>query len=409
MHRVTTLYRRDDLFKQVWAEPMRDVARRYGISDVALKKTCRRLRVPVPDAGHWNKLPDRRDPPPSLPPLPDGESSEITVHRYVPVPAEVAPLPASVQAIVNRERTPAAAIAVSGTLTSPHPLVAATKRALTKARPDAEGMLHVPHDQTGLDVRVSAPQLDRLMRIMDALVKALAARGLQVRVAGSPPTRGHELQAARDQEPSSATRVLVDGAWVTLRLVEKLRMERLVAPDQPWDWRDGPRVRYSPKGVFELTAQCGNQEARWLDRATRPLEGCLNDVVARLHVLVHRQREARVANERAELRRQEEARHRREEQERAEAEQERARRLREEVERWELARSIRGYVAEAQAIVAAGHCTLIEDGKLAQSLRWAVAYADQIDPFASLRAEVAGRVAERAASGPPAGPARPEP
>src|SRR5258705_7975710 len=48
-----TIYRRQDLFEQVWKEPMRDVARRYGVSDVAMKKTCRKLRVPGPDAGHW--------------------------------------------------------------------------------------------------------------------------------------------------------------------------------------------------------------------------------------------------------------------------------------------------------------------------------------------------------------------
>jgi hypothetical protein len=31
-----TVYRRQDLYDQVWTEPLRDVARRYGISDVAL-------------------------------------------------------------------------------------------------------------------------------------------------------------------------------------------------------------------------------------------------------------------------------------------------------------------------------------------------------------------------------------
>lgn len=386
---MTTLYRREDLFKQVWAEPMREVARRYGVSVVALKKTCRKLRVPIPEAGHWNKLPDRRDPPPSLPPLPDGERAEIIVDRYVSPPA--AALPASVQAVVDRERAPGAAITVPGRLTSPHPLVAATRHALTKARPDAEGMIQLRHDQTGLDVRVSATQLDRMLRVVDALVKALASRGLQVRAAERPIRPVNAFHAARDQEPRGATRVLVDGAWITLRIVEKLRMERLVAADRPWDWSDGPRVRYSPKGIFELTAQCGNQETKWLERATRPLEGCLNQVVAGLHILVHRHHEARAALARDEQRRQEEGRRQQEAQERAAAEIARAARLREEIDRWDLARSIRAYVAETRAIVAAGGCTLIEDSDLARDLRWAAAYADRIDPLASLRAEVAER------------------
>ena len=42
-----TSYDRDVLYEQVWAEPVRDVAKRYGVSDVALAKACRRLSVPA--------------------------------------------------------------------------------------------------------------------------------------------------------------------------------------------------------------------------------------------------------------------------------------------------------------------------------------------------------------------------
>ena len=42
-----TSYDRDVLYEQVWAEPVRDLAKRYGVSDVALAKACRRLSVPA--------------------------------------------------------------------------------------------------------------------------------------------------------------------------------------------------------------------------------------------------------------------------------------------------------------------------------------------------------------------------
>lgn len=32
---------------------MRDLAKKYGVSDVALAKTCRRLLVPVPGRSYW--------------------------------------------------------------------------------------------------------------------------------------------------------------------------------------------------------------------------------------------------------------------------------------------------------------------------------------------------------------------
>jgi hypothetical protein len=44
---------REDLYERVWAEPMRTLAQRYGLSDVGLAKTCKRLRVPVPGRGYW--------------------------------------------------------------------------------------------------------------------------------------------------------------------------------------------------------------------------------------------------------------------------------------------------------------------------------------------------------------------
>ena len=48
-------YDRKVLYDEVWAEPVRDVAKRYGVSDVALAKTCRRLEVPLPGRGYWAK------------------------------------------------------------------------------------------------------------------------------------------------------------------------------------------------------------------------------------------------------------------------------------------------------------------------------------------------------------------
>jgi len=47
---------RDQLHEEVWAEPMTKVAARYGISDVALKKICKKHRIPTPSRGYWAKI-----------------------------------------------------------------------------------------------------------------------------------------------------------------------------------------------------------------------------------------------------------------------------------------------------------------------------------------------------------------
>ncbi len=47
---------RKELYKQVWEQPMSRLAQQFGISDVALAKKCRKLRIPVPGRGYWRKL-----------------------------------------------------------------------------------------------------------------------------------------------------------------------------------------------------------------------------------------------------------------------------------------------------------------------------------------------------------------
>jgi hypothetical protein len=60
-------YDRERLHDEVWSQPTREVAARYRISDVALGKTCRKLYIPLPGRGYWNKKaagkPVRKRPP----------------------------------------------------------------------------------------------------------------------------------------------------------------------------------------------------------------------------------------------------------------------------------------------------------------------------------------------------------
>src|SRR5437870_223395 len=56
MATVTTIFKRDTLYAEVWADPVRTVAARYGTSDVGLRKICIKLGVPFPLLGYWARL-----------------------------------------------------------------------------------------------------------------------------------------------------------------------------------------------------------------------------------------------------------------------------------------------------------------------------------------------------------------
>ena len=101
MNQRSTTITREGLYEQVWATPMTTLARGYGVSDVALAKTCRKLGVPLPPRGHWAKLQHGKKVPPQ-PPLPkagkDGFKTAI-VTRTLPSPLPEPPDPVLDEAV----------------------------------------------------------------------------------------------------------------------------------------------------------------------------------------------------------------------------------------------------------------------------------------------------------------------
>lgn len=117
-----TSYDRDVLYEQVWAEPVRDLAKRYGVSDVALAKACRRLSVPLPGRGYWAKR--RAGMAPPRPPLPAAAGPKR-------VPVSGAPPGTWAREV---ERVPIPQVRVAEALRRPHELVAAARAALEEER-----------------------------------------------------------------------------------------------------------------------------------------------------------------------------------------------------------------------------------------------------------------------------------
>jgi hypothetical protein len=63
-------YSREDLYERVWTVPISKLAKQYGVSDVALAKSCRKLSIPLPGRGYWAKRNANRPVCPR-PPLPN--------------------------------------------------------------------------------------------------------------------------------------------------------------------------------------------------------------------------------------------------------------------------------------------------------------------------------------------------
>jgi hypothetical protein len=55
LEELASRYNRENIYREIWSEPIQQVARRYGLSDVGLAKVCRKLNIPRPCRGYWAK------------------------------------------------------------------------------------------------------------------------------------------------------------------------------------------------------------------------------------------------------------------------------------------------------------------------------------------------------------------
>ena len=178
-HRETPVSR-EALYEEVWRDPMTIVAPRYGLSDVGLMKICKKLRIPVPGRGYWAKVKAGR-PTRKLPLLTLAVGAR-TPPGPIPLSVQEAALRARVQDALLQTRRNQPAISVPSELIDPHPLVRAAAARLRQR----DGWGHTAGVRSAtkevLDIQVTKSCLDRALRLMDTLLKALETSGFTARV-----------------------------------------------------------------------------------------------------------------------------------------------------------------------------------------------------------------------------------
>lgn len=55
LQELVSRYSREEIYKEIWLEPIRRVAKRYKLSDVGFAKVCKKLNIPRPGLGYWAK------------------------------------------------------------------------------------------------------------------------------------------------------------------------------------------------------------------------------------------------------------------------------------------------------------------------------------------------------------------
>lgn len=355
---------REELYEKMWATPATKLAREFGISDVALGKICKKLDIPKPYPGYWQQLAvGRRVNREPLPPIKHGVRADVVIYPNTAA-TPFRPQDAEVIARVVSECRPDNRIRVPDTLHGAHQIVRQTKQSLEKAKPDDYGVVRTAWNQHCLNLRVSKTELHRALLIMDALIKALEARGYSVEVA---------------KADSPATYVLIGEEKLKVRLTEKVsRTERELTAEEKRKPSDSVSDRwiYTPRGKlsFEIDEYCYGYRKKWVDKAQSPLEDQLNDVIAGLVVAAEAERLKR-------LEREEQQRRWKEEERRRMKAQELLYLLERQIESWSKSRTIREFLRACESSIIERSGEIAPDSTEGRWLRWAHAYADQLDPL----------------------------
>jgi hypothetical protein len=359
---------REELYELVWKTPMSRLAHLFGVSDVALAKTCKSWNVPRPGRGYWAQkaagLPVQKDP---LPAAPDARERWLVM---VDEPLEPAPPPAP------RRASPK--VSIPQNLKHAHDVIAELGALLGNATRDEHDRLVVPGPRHAV-LAVSLTTHRRALLLLDALTKSLIARA-------------HEVLFKKEGEQFDLVAV-VHGQVIPFWVEEHLDSR----PHQPTDdekqriargMRHGIRKHdYFASGRLQL--YIGSEAlARhsWSDTATKSLERTLGSVVLAMEDEIDARHRRRLEAE--EWQRQQDERRRAEEEEKRRVREREAlakhrealtKELKTVARTWAEAQELRGFLAAMGAAIPVD----ARDEQTARWLEWAHGVVRSMDPLTS--------------------------
>lgn len=365
---------RQELYELVWSEPMRTLAKRYGISDVALAKTCRKHRIPRPWRGYWQRKRHgksvRRTPLKALKPEEKDKLGTVTLApRRRRKPAKEETGLAADQKRYEKEHP----IEVPEFILRLHPLV----REIQEHCRDSEGTRSSRwgrRQAKGAAVDVGPDSLPRALRILDTLIRSLEERGFPVAVDGEDD----ELRIF----------VTTNGTRLGVRLEERRKQVEipLSASDRAlfglYSWRTEPRKELQYTGELALKiveSWADGVRKTWADGKKQRVEKCLNAFVVGLVRAAETKKRAKAEWEEKERRREEERLRWLEEEARRREEARRGERLEREAAAWAKAEQVRAYMRAVRER-AERDGEIQAESELARWLVWAEDYAERMDP-----------------------------
>ena len=377
------VYDRETLYKEVWAAPVTEVAKKYKVSDVAIHKVCKSLEIPTPSQGYWAKL--RAGKPVAKTPLPQSTKTAKKIGAqtgYTP-PSETNQN--VLEFLGDEER--AVVMAVASQILLPdenermHSKIIAHRKVIAEWKKQEERNSNDkwrPRNAPAppfLANTISNTSIPRACRIIDALIKAMEPLGCKLTDNLEFAVNGETVCVSFSESQDKINHIPTKEENRQLLEYEEKRRK--------YSYASRPQIsKYDYQYNGRLCLKINNQKS-FRDCKAYQLEDRLGDMMLELYAAAEGLRQQRLAREEAERKRQEDARREEERRKRYNTEVDRTLALANIADDYDTACKIRRYISAYKV------AHLDED--ISEWQEWANAKADWYDPTISREDELLGK------------------
>lgn len=251
---------RQELYDLVWENPLSKLAKKYNLSDNGLRKVCKKLDIPLPKNGHWQKIQFNKKVIKEKLPVNNTVDASITLkfrdNSETIINGEgnvLNQLTKELQTVLKDT------IVFPEKLTKPHQLIIDAKNDLKTKEPSYQhNIIGLLNTSSGiLNITVAPQNAKRALLFMDIFIKAIQKRGHKIIL-------------------KEGTKIVIDST--ELRIGIRERLKRRIIKGTHWD-----STELYPSNILSFTLDVYPAK-EWSDTNNSPLEDKIPNIIAKLEL-----------------------------------------------------------------------------------------------------------------------------
>lgn len=256
----TQVITREELYNLVWKTPLSHLAKKYYLSDNGIRKVCKRLDIPLPKNGHWQKIQFNKKVIIEKLPVNDKVETSVTLKFREDSETIIDGEGNELNHLTKEIKTTLKeSIVFPEKLTKPHELIIDAKNDLKTKEPsynhNIRGLLNTSVGV--LNITVSPQNVKRALLFMDIFIKAIQKRGHKIIV-------------------NEGSKIVIDNIELGFGLRERLK--RKIVKGTYYD-----STELYPSNILSLSLYVYPTKD-WTDTNTSKLEDKIPNIIAKLEL-----------------------------------------------------------------------------------------------------------------------------